>query len=75
MNKYDQISSDIMTYIENYTAYTPEELQAEQEMYPNKKFDKNEKPYFNITCKAKDILFGMWGNVQAKALQFEKVNF
>ena len=29
MKKYDQISSDIMTYIENYTAYTPEELQAE----------------------------------------------
>ena len=44
-------------------------------MYPNKKFDKNEKPYFNITRRAKDILFGMWGNVQAKALQFEKVNF
>jgi len=32
-------------------------------MNPNKKFDKNEKPYFNITNKEKDILFGIWANV------------
>ena len=44
-------------------------------MNPNKKFDKNEKPYFNITNKHKDILLGIWANVQAKALHFDKVNF
>jgi len=36
------------------------------ELYPNRKFDKNEKPYFNITNMSPDIIFGIWANVQAK---------
>ena len=69
------ISTFILTHIEKYTRYSHEELEEQKELYPNRKFDKNEKPDINLTSKAKDVMFGIWANVQAKSIPFELIGF
>jgi len=75
IHKYDVISTFILTHIEKYTRYSHEELEEQKELYPNRKFDKNEKPDINLTSKAKDVMFGIWANVQAKSIPFELIGF
>ena len=75
MQKYDEISAQVLTYIEHYTKYTDEELKELMEQNPNRALDKKDKPDFNLTNKSQDILFGLWANVAAKSLVFDKVNF
>ena len=64
--KYDEISQNIFTYIENYTVYTDEELAEEKKKHQNRKIEGNAKQEFTLKSKEEDIIFGMWANVAAK---------
>lgn len=43
IDKYDDISSEIFTYVENYTQYTEEELEIERKKPGNRKIEGNQK--------------------------------
>jgi hypothetical protein len=62
--KYDKISAEILTYIENYTKYTDEEIEAlKADNTGNRKMDFTAKAEFTEKKKSKDISLGLWANV------------
>jgi hypothetical protein len=68
--KFDHISAVVLTYIENYTKYTEEEMAAEREKSMNRKIDFSKKPEFTLKEKSPDISFGLFANVLAKSQSF-----
>ena len=73
--KYDNISANIFTYIENYTTLTDEEFRALQNDQRRKKVDSKIKPEFTLMSKSHDIQFGIWANVTGKSQPFRKIDF
>jgi hypothetical protein len=70
VEKFDLISAHVLTYIENYTKYTEEEMMAEREKSLNRKIDFSKKPEFTLREKSPDISFGLFANVGAKSQSF-----
>ena len=72
--KYDEISAHILTYIENYTKYTDQELQAmaSRDMHA-RKIDSNMKQEFNLKEFTVDLQFGIWANVMGKNFPIKRV--
>ena len=68
--KFDHISAHVLTYIENYTKYTDEEIAAEREKSLNKKIDFSKKPEFTLRESTPDLSFGLFANVGAKSQSF-----
>jgi len=66
MEKYDEITQLIFTYVENYTQYTEEELAEEKKKPGNRKIDGNLKQEFTLKACEEDIKFGMWANIAGK---------
>jgi hypothetical protein len=60
----------VLTYIEEYTKYTEEEMRIEREKSLNRKVDFSKKPEFYIRKKSEDLSFGMFANVGAKSQSF-----
>ena len=76
IQKYDDISQDIFTYIENYTQYTAEELENLKNKPGSRKVDDSGmKLEFTLQATTDDISFGMWANVAAKMQTIRKVEF
>jgi hypothetical protein len=77
MEKYDQVSSTILHYIEKYTTYTALELQTLKQSSLMKKSDSNnnQKPEFYINAITKDIKFGIYGNVIGKIAMHKHIDF
>jgi hypothetical protein len=73
--KYDKVSAEILTYIENYTKYTDEEIEALRAETTNRKQDLSTKSEFTEKKKVQDISLGLWANVQGKTVQFKKIQF
>ena len=59
--------------IEKYTQYTPEEM--EKISKTNKKMDSNNRLEFYLIEGARDLKFGIWGNVQGKSFHHKKTDF
>ena len=77
-HKYDEISAQILTYIENYTKYSEaelEEIKLKGNAQANKRGDISQKAEILLNERSADIHFGIWGNVQAKSVTFRKINF
>ena len=62
--KYDKVSAEILTYIENYTKYTDEEIEAlKADNTGNRKMDFSAKAEFTEKKKSQDVSLGIWANV------------
>jgi hypothetical protein len=62
--KYDLVSAEILTYIENYTKYTDEEIEIlKADNTGNRKMDFSAKAEFTERKKSQDISLGLWANV------------
>lgn len=62
--KYDKVSAEILTYIENYTKYTDEEIETiKADNTGNRKMDFSAKAEFTEKKKSQDISLGLWANV------------
>ena len=70
LDKYDQISAKILTYIENYTKYTEEDLQKLKKEARSRKVDTTQKAEFTLQESTDDLQFGLWANVSGKSKQF-----
>ena len=67
-DKYDAISSDILTYIGNYTKYTDAEIEKlKEEATGGRKMDYSTRPEFTEGKKNPDISLAIWANVTAKS--------
>jgi len=67
-DKYDAISSDILTYIGNYTKYTDEEIEELKEQATGgRKMDFTTRSEFTEQKNNPDISLGIWANVTAKS--------
>mmetsp|Transcript_5836 Transcript_5836/g.9352 ORF Transcript_5836/g.9352 Transcript_5836/m.9352 type:complete len:302 (-) Transcript_5836:804-1709(-) len=76
IHKYDEISTQMLTYIERYTKYTDEELAELQQNQTSKRVDaSNTKSDFTISESSPDIQFGIWANVLARSVTFRKITF
>lgn len=75
LKKYDYISAYTLEYIEKHTTYTPEEMEELKAKASHKKIDSNVKLEFYLTEGAKDVKFGIWGNVQGKSFHHKKTEF
>eukprot|EP00347_Sterkiella_histriomuscorum_P021634 403333299 len=64
--KYDDVTAYILEYIEDYTKYTKDELQRQQNMPPSRKTDSNQKSEFILKAHSRDIKFGIFGSVSGK---------
>jgi hypothetical protein len=63
------VSAEILTYIENYTKYTAEEIeQLKADNTGNRKMDFSAKAEFTEKKKSQDISLGLWANVQGKTV-------
>ena len=75
MTKFDQVSSHILEYIEDYEYYTEEEkIKYEQQSY-GKKVEGDTKPEFTIMEKTKDLKMAIYGNVAGKATLYKPIDF
>ena len=63
LSKYDYISAYTLEYIEKYTIYTQEEMEELKAKASHKKLESNVKLEFYLTEGAKDVKFGIWGNI------------
>jgi hypothetical protein len=62
--KYEKVSAEILTYIENYTKYTDEEIEAlKADNTGSRKMDFSAKAEFTEKKKSQDISLGLWANV------------
>lgn len=68
-DKYDQISAQILTYIENYWKYTDEEIEALLRQAGSRRPDTSQKPEIKLMGQSEDIVFALWANIQAKSKQ------
>lgn len=76
LRKYDLISAYTLEYIEKHTIYTPEEMEKlKAQLSSHKKIDSNTKNEFHLIEGAKDVKFGIWGNVQGKSFHHKKTEF
>lgn len=72
-HKYDSISSDILTYISNYTKYTEEEIERlKEEATGGRKKDFSQRDDFTEPKKDEwkknpDISLSLWANVTGKS--------
>jgi len=80
-DKYDTISSDIMTYISNYTKYTDEEIEKlNEENTGGRKKDFSQRDDFTEPKqdewkKNQDISLSLWANVSGKTQNYKKIEF
>tara|TARA_B110000285_G_C15105024_1_gene607444 strand:- start:1153 stop:1506 length:354 start_codon:yes stop_codon:yes gene_type:complete len=80
-DKYDTISSDIMTYISNYTKYTDEEIEKlKEENTGGRKKDFSQRDDFTEPKpdewkKNQDISLSLWANVSGKTQNYKKIEF
>lgn len=75
-DKYDAISSDILTYIGNYTKYTDEEIEELKEQATGgRKMDFTTRSEFTEQKNNPDISLGIWANVTAKSQAYKKIEF
>jgi hypothetical protein len=76
LRKYDLISAHTLEYIEKHTIYTPEEMEKlKAQLSSHKKIDSNTKNEFHLIEGARDVKFGIWGNVQGKSFHHKKTEF
>lgn len=79
--KYDAISSDILTYISNYTKYTDEEIERlKEEATGGRKRDFSQREDFTEPKKEEwkknpDISLALWANVTGKSQNYKKIEF
>lgn len=75
-DKYEAISSDILTYISNYTKYTDKEIEELKEQATGgRKTDFSTRPEFTEQKTCPDISFALWANVAAKSQTYSKIPF
>lgn len=80
-DKYDAISSDILTYISNYTKYTDEEIERlKEEATGGRKKDFSQRDDFTEPKKEEwkknsDISLSLWANVAGKSQNYKKIEF
>lgn len=65
LDKFDCISAHVLEYIEEYTKYTPQELE-ELKNKANRRNDSTIKDTFTLTEKTKDVRLGVYGCVIPK---------
>ena len=77
LRKYDEITSHIFEYMEQHCKRSAEEIaQIKQDQRGRTgKGDLTLKEYVQLTEKRKDLLFGIWANVQSKNMMHEGVSF
>lgn len=74
LKKFDTISVEILTYFENYTKLTDEEIEAEKLKNPGRAApDKKQEVY--IQHSSRDLLFGIWANASGRSMQFKTIDY
>lgn len=77
LRKYDEITAHIFEYMEQHCKRSAEEIaqiKADQRGRTGKG-DLTLKEYVQLTEWRKDLLFGIWANVQSKNMMHEGVSF
>lgn len=74
LQKFDDVSQDVFTYIEDVITLTQEELDS-QRRNAARKVDSNIKQEFTLKSTSPDFCFGMWGNVAARTQTIRKIEF
>ncbi len=75
LKKFDSISAHILEYVENFTKFTPEEIEKQKNNPNTRKNDSNVRPEFSIISTSKDLRMSVYGNVAGKAQMHKYVEF
>lgn len=75
LKKFDCISAHILEYVENFTKFTPEEIEKQKNNPNTRKNDSNVRPEFSIVNATKDVRLAVYGNVAGKAQMHKYVEF
>ena len=77
IKKFDEVTAHIMEYMDTYIKRTPEEIAAEESKGTKrtKGGDPTKRPTINLTQVKKDIMFGIFANVNGQNFAYQKVEF
>ena len=73
--KYDQISTDTLTYFEGYTKYTEEEKEKLKQEMAGRNQNLTIKNEVMLCESSPDMMFGIWANVTGKSVKFKPISF
>lgn len=71
IRKFDAISVLILTYFEDYTKYTEEEIEKLKAEMAGRSQNFTTKAEVKLVNNSKDVLFGIWANVSGRSMQFK----
>lgn len=78
LQKYDEITAHIFEYMEQHSKRTAEEIAKVRADLSNKrgnKGDLSQKDFVEMLLHRKDLIFGIWANIQSKNMSHEGVTF
>lgn len=77
LQKYDEITSYIFEYMEMHSKRTAEEIAKVKAELSKRggKGDLSQKDFVEMLLHRKDLIFGIWANVQSKNMSHEGVSF
>lgn len=67
LTKFDQICAHILDYMEVHTKLTPEEIERNRTDGRKGKGDQTKKESLTLIQTRRDLMFGVWANVQGKS--------
>lgn len=74
--KFDQVCGHILDYMEQHTKMSKEEIEkAKENTKARGKGDATLKEKLILNEKTKDLMFGVWANVQGKSVMHQKISF